>query len=261
MKRLFILLVLFALCSGAMSQSHPVFEEGKCWSVDDTLWGEEVLATSTFVVRGDSVVNGKSYKKVYVTQKEDFKDLTLYYLGRDENGVAYIYDDGIEYCFFDFNLEVGDEYISELGKLASAADDCKYVVREVTTVETQDGVTRKCFVVDVYEYWTDAFEPGWYEAPYPFMFIEGIGEARFGLDVDYCIGCTGGGVTKLRCVHNTNGVHIYGTGENCNKLTVDAIKGNQENYGIVYDLQGRLLDSMPLKGVYIQSGKKYLKME
>ena len=259
MKRLFILLALFALCSGAMSQSHPIFEEGKCWSVDDTLWGEEVLATSTFVVRGDSVVNGKSYKKVYVTQKEDFKDLGLYYLGRDEDGVAYIYYDGAEYCFFDFNLEVGGEYISELGKLASAADDCKYVVREVTTVETLDGVTRKCFVVDVYEYFADAFEPGWYEAPYPFTFIEGIGEAHFGLDVDYCIGCTGGGVTKLRCVHNAAGNHIYGTGENCNKLSVGVVKGNHEKDDALYDLHGKQLDAKPQKGVYIQSGKKHLK--
>ena len=259
MKRLFILLVLFALCSGAMSQSHPVFEEGKCWSVDDTLWGEEVLATSTFVVRGDSVVNGKSYKKVYVTQKEDFKDLTLYYLGRDENGVAYLYDDGIEYYFFDFNLGVGDEYISELGKLASAADDCKFVVKEVTTIETQDGVVRKCFVVDVYEYFADAFNPGWYEAPYPFTFIEGIGEAHFGLDVDYCISCTGGGVTKLRCVHNAAGNHIYGTGENCNKLSVDAVMGNHEKDDALYDLHGKQLDAKPQKGVYIQSGKKHLK--
>ena len=108
MKRSFLLLALLALCCNVMSQSLPLFEEGKCWSVDDTLWGEKVLATSTFVVRGDSVVNGKIYKKVYVTQKEDFKDLTLYYLGRDEDGVAYIYDDGIEHCFFEFNLEVGD---------------------------------------------------------------------------------------------------------------------------------------------------------
>lgn len=259
MKRSFLLLALLALCCNVMSQSLPLFEEGKCWSVDDTLWGEKVLATSTFVVRGDSVVNGKIYKKVYVTQKEDFKDLTLYYLGRDEDGVAYIYDDGIEHCFFDFNLEVGDEYISELGKLASAADDCKYVVKEVTTIETQDGVVRKCFVVDVYEYWADAFDPGWRESPYPFTFIEGIGEARFGLDVDYCIGCTGGGVTKLRCVHNAAGYHIYGTGENCNKLSVDTIKGECENGGVVYDLHGKQLDDKPQKGVYIKSGRKHLK--
>lgn len=259
MKKLFVFLVLLVLCNDVISQSHPVFEEGKCWSVDLTKWGQEVLNTSTFVVRGDSIVNGISYKKVYVTVKEDFKDLSLCYLGRDEDGVAYIYDDGVEYRFFDFNLEVGGEYISELGKLASAADDCKYVVKEVTTIETQDGVVRKCFVVDVYEYWADAFDPGWRESPYPFTFIEGIGEASFGLDVDYCIGCTGGGVTKLRCVHNAAGYHIYGTGENCNKLSVDTIKGECENGGVVYDLHGKQLDDKPQKGVYIKSGRKHLK--
>ena len=78
MKKLFALLFLLAFFTNVMSQHHPVFEEGKCWSVDMTKWGEEVLYTSTFVVRGDSVVNGKRYKKVYVTHKDDLKDLELY---------------------------------------------------------------------------------------------------------------------------------------------------------------------------------------
>ena len=56
--------------------------------MDHTKWGQEVLCISMFVVRGDSVVVGISYKKVHVTQKENLEDLELYYLGRDEDGVA-----------------------------------------------------------------------------------------------------------------------------------------------------------------------------
>ena len=259
MKKLFALLFLLAFFTNVMSQHHPVFEEGKCWSVDMTKWGEEVLYTSTFVVRGDSVVNGKRYKKVYVTHKDDLKDLELYYLGRDEKGVAYILEDEIEYCFFDFNLRAGDEFVYELGTRSSAADDCKWIVTDVSSIETADGLIRKCFDVEVYEYWSDAEEPGWYKAPYPFTYIEGIGEADNGLFVDYCISCTGGGIRKLRCLHNVYGNHIYGTGENCNKLSVDATKGEQENEGALYDLKGNKLNIRPQNGVYIQAGKKYLK--
>ena len=257
MKRItFLLVVLFLYATNAISQNMTIYEEGKRWVVDLTKWGQEVLGTSTLVVRGDSVVDGKSYKKVYVAQKENLEDLGFYYLGRDEGGVAYILDDGVEYCFFDFNLKVGDEFVSELGKLASVADDCKFIVKEVSMMETPDGVLRKCFVVEVCEYWSNEFESGWYNVC-SFTFIEGIGEVGYGLFFNYCIGCTGGGVYKLRNVYNAAGLCIFGA----NAAGVDDIKDANVKNAVLYDLSGRKFNENNNNGIYIQNGKKYLNVK
>ncbi len=85
MKKILVLLILFAFCSNMMSQSLPIFEEGKTWVVDHTYYRQAVVdVTNTYIVRGDSVVDGISYKKVYITSKENLEDLALYYLARDE---------------------------------------------------------------------------------------------------------------------------------------------------------------------------------
>ena len=245
-----------------MSQSLPIFEEGKTWVVDHTFYpanedGDNTL-TNTYIVRGDSVVDGISYKKVYITSKENLEDLALYYLARDENGVAYFRYDDKEYVFFDFNRKVGDEFMLEPAMLYEDPTEFerKCIVREKITVQGNDGVTRKCIVCDVYIRYNED------EPLYPFgdiSFIEGIGEVTlYSIEIGYCIGCTGVNIRKIRCVHDANGTHIYGNGEGCKTLSIELVNGDSGADDAIYDLTGRKLNVKPEKGVYIQGGKKYI---
>ena len=237
-------------------RADPIFEEGKTWVVDRTNGGEEVYATYTYVVRGDSIVNGINYKKVYMTTKENLEDLTLYYLARDENGVAYFLDNDKETVFFDikhygyqknptFERERTDFYY-------------KGVLRDVSMIESCDGFILESHAIDVYMYDKDNADTEPYFI-YHSNFIEGVGEASHGIELDYCIGCTGGDVPKLRCVHNADGVHIYGNGEGCKTLGIESIESNERIDNSIYDMTGRKFNEEPAKGIYIQGGKKYFK--
>ena len=237
-------------------QSLPIFEEGKTWVVDLTKWGKDVYATHTNVVRGDSVVDGISYKKVYRTTKENLEDLALYYLAREENGVAYFREDEKEHVLFDFNRKVGDEFFIET-ETSYYSSKYKGIITEISTVEGNDGIVRKSFTFDVfYKFEEDGTE---YYPSFPLTFIEGIGEVANGIELDYCIGCTGGDVPKLRCVHNADGVHIYGNGEGCKTLGIESIESNERIDNSIYDMTGRKFNEEPAKGIYIQGGKKYFK--
>ena len=70
---------------------------------------------------------------------------------------------------------------------------------------------------------------------------------------------TGGGVPKLICVHDVDGNHLYGGGDNqeCIISCVGAPKV-QQGYNWIYDLQGCKRNSIPMRGIYIRNGKKYI---
>ena len=235
-------------------RADSIFEEGKTWVVDHTNGGEEVYATYTYVVRGDSVVDGINYKKVYVTSKENLEDLDLYYLARDENGVAYFRENDKEYVFFDikhFGRQKNPTFERERTDFYY-----KGFLSDVSMIEGCDGFILESHAIDVYIYDknNDEAEPFVYHT----TFVEGVGEASHGIELDYSIGVIGGAISKLRCVHDADGTHIYGNGEGCKTLSIELIGGDSGADDAIYDLTGRKLNVKPEKGVYIQGGKKYI---
>lgn len=257
MKKISLLFVFFAFCNNAMSQFRPLFEEGKSWVVDYYTWDERVEATYTYIVKGDSIVDSINYKKVYFTSKENLENLSLYYLARDENGVAYFRKDGKEHILFDFNRNIGDEFNVET-ELRFPEYNFKGIVREISNTESNDGVVRRTFNVDLDVYYNSDGEDE-YECRFPYTFIEGIGEASYGIEIDYCIGCTGNYNNKLRCVHNADGVHIYGNAEGCINTGIEIVDDDKDSPHTIYSIEGQVLDIYPNNKVYIQNGKKFLK--
>lgn len=263
-KFLTIISICFCYCFSSFAQTLPILEEGKIWYGETWAYGLELSSTSERKVCGDSVVNGVSYKKIYLTtnfiEYEEPIITEEVFLAREENGVMYYYIGNKEFCFFDFNRKIGDTFLFEYDTslLESEGIEVYGVVEDITTIETADGNTRKVYHVKCY---TKEVEDGdfsddiWGE----YMFIEGIGEARYGISFRYGVLMTGGGVPKLICVHDVDGNHLYGGGDNqeCIISCVGAPKV-QQGYNWIYDLQGCKRNSIPMRGIYIRNGKKYI---
>lgn len=262
-KRAFLITCLMYFCHSfsSLAQTLPILEEGKTWYEETWAYGLELSSTSERKVCGDSVVNGVSYKKIYSTTKfleyEEPITKEQVFLAREENGVMYYCIGNKEFCFFDFNRKIGDTFLFEYDTsvLKQEGIEVYGVVEDITTLETADGNTRKVYHVKCYTKEVKDGEPledMWSE----YMFIEGIGEARYGLSYNYGVYATGGGVPKLICVHDAAGNHLYGSSDHdCISSCEGALKVQQEGNGI-YDLLGRKRNSIPMRGVYICNGKK-----
>ena len=94
-KILFLLMLTCPLVAGAKTQLRPMLEEGKCWfyqyhhfeakEYDPTkeypydLYDERVYGV-TYMLRGDTVIDGRQYKKMY--RQEDMEKPLLWRLSR-----------------------------------------------------------------------------------------------------------------------------------------------------------------------------------
>ena len=142
MKRLFLLFILIASCFQLSAQEDycPFVEEGKTWNyfieATTTWWDEADWQThynkeyehATLTIKGDTVVDGKEYKKViYSSDNTFFYDTDFTYgIIREENKKVYMrffFDDyydpefplSEEVLMYDFGLNVGDSFVENYG--------------------------------------------------------------------------------------------------------------------------------------------------
>ena len=266
MKRTVLLLFVIVLSSLLSAQVQPLLEEGKSWTVYSRAYGDRSYYNITSYVNGDTVINGRTYKNIYSVRKEydlesnapiETSSPRIYKsdIMREENGVVYIYlrDKGKETVWFDYNMNVGDEFIMEYGSFNSDEYDyVKGVVTGITTVTGVDGVERKCRTLALFAVAGDVSQ-GWGE----YLFIEGVGESKTGLGFSYCVECTGAAEEELLCVHDADGKHLFGSGDGCAAMGIGGMSTDDTHSATMYDLQGRPLKSAPQKGLFIQDGKKY----
>lgn len=268
MKKFAIVAILsLVLHLAGQAQVRPLLEEGKMWAVS-------VIGpiTYTTVVLGDTLIDGVAYKNVYETWKKDLEGLELSRFAREENGRVYLRskDAEREGFLFDFNAKLGDDMLLErsvcgdfpgydltvIGKVIALRDTlfCDSVSRRAWDVRVRiEGVSLET---------GEVIEP---EVVGEFTFIEEIGLADWGLS--YYIfdsSMTGNFGSEILCVHDGRGNLILDAGKGC-------YLGKEEPDGIgrtldadasgapLYDLSGRKLRAVPLKGVYIQGGKKRMK--
>ncbi len=115
-----LLILILAGCSFALhaQQYFPFIEEGKTWSELNTFQFplpdpfETSYSTITFKLSGDTLEDGKIWKKLFTTNEDPIQgNWEQYYcIYREENGRVYKYSNFItgEELMYDFTLVVGD---------------------------------------------------------------------------------------------------------------------------------------------------------
>ena len=208
-----------------------------------------------YELRGDTIINGKSYKKEWSTDWEDLShmELTGNFM-REEAGKVYRKSkNSNEYLWFDYEANIGDTIFY---------DDCfvKVIGHSDTTIVC-NGVSRTYKGVDVqvgsifgsdtdYEY---SLVPGYVDT-----FYEDLGLFRNGDVVSDPSFLTTGGWIELLWLKR-DGTMLYQQEEGVLWRDNTSIKGiNADNPDApYYDLQGRKVAN-PTRGIYIKDGKKVL---
>lgn len=242
MRRILLLFLSAFLCFAANAQTYkPILTEGKVWKFRtvNALMGDRDVTVS---VRGDSIIEGRIYKKVVIAYGSDSGKTNWCVPAYEENGklYAYMYD-----CvepengerpmpILDFTMHTGDKNIH----------DCEVTDEDYAYVDGQKVRRIKFGTVKICD-----MEPVW---------VEGVGSNVdfFCSLVDYP---TNGysGTYMIEC--RDNGKLIYSKDDFLNGWGVNGISlpmVTKADNSAIYSVSGSRI-AEPQKGeVYIQNGKK-----
>jgi hypothetical protein len=153
-------LVLMLSGSAGMAQDNTIVNEQMIWSNLREVCEPGGNTYTTFYHRfeGDTMVEGKTYKKVFISLDEgarlwSFTDELV----REEAGRVYLRDqDGVEGLLYDFNLRPGEE-VTVTNPLEP--DGLTLLMTGIDSVETANGYRKRwTLVLDEYaapEYWIE----------------------------------------------------------------------------------------------------------
>ena len=266
MKRLYLLFVLIAFCFQINAQENyrPFVEEGKEWKYyikattswwdgKESHWDTE-YEHATLTIEGDTIVDGKEYKKViYSSDNTLFYETDFIYgIIREENKKVFMrfffdwyYDPEFplseEVLMYDFDLNVGDKFVEEY------STDTYSTTLTLQSIEENDG--KRIYIFSTNRDWIPVMQ-----------WVEGAGGFH-GLGIEQripeltCIDCTRYTFLSLSCylgeeclcTFDENGYLVSG---------IEGVKTDVDKDKSVYDLQGRRLNAEPTRGLYIKDGKK-----
>lgn len=266
MKKFVLLLAVsaFVLPMIAQKSAVPLVEEGRTWRMvilyptdspesdpekeyyQDESGAWYVVSPYGYVLKGDTVVYGKTYKKLCFRDNHSICVCGL----RQEGNRVYRCDLGgsREYLNFDFGLKVGDVFA-----IPEIDDISKMRVEWIDTISI-NGVKRRRLAMREYREDAESTE-GILD-----IWIEGIGNMN-GPDYSFwwtaitlrshMLDCSQDGKLLASYEDFTH----YSTSE---ISTIPQYSGKNANPHI-YDLQGRRLTTEPKHGVYIKGGKLRVK--
>lgn len=252
---------------------HPMLQEGKFWKMED---GDGWASKPEYdiLIEGDTLIGGKTWKKVYSNMEYANKDadgLTYYAAVREEGEKVYAIPKGKEEprVLYDFSLKVGDKV-----RGTSTALDGFYCLLEsdeayagwVTTMELKNidvinvyGQELRRFTFDVPNN-TDKSVGSSTVSTSTLVWVEGIG-SEGGLFQTWKKLSPN---SKTSCYLKDELIFDAGDFHTSNALVnIQEYKEEVNSWSsILYDLQGRQVDASNLKkGIYIQNGKKVLVKE
>lgn len=167
-KTTIILLLLMGAVSLKAQDNNPLVEEGKRWNVVHTYapWPPINRVTNAYMVEGDTVVDGTTYKMLITTQSEQYDNWDLWGLLRETNerqvlSRKYRWNHTFESetLLYDFSLEPGDS-------ICYGESSCLLLLRISDTI-LDDGTVRKRYD---FQYKENGYPTYEYET-----WIEGIG--------------------------------------------------------------------------------------
>lgn len=289
-----LLLLWGAAVTGLRAQNYlPLFEEGKTTSTATFAysgpWTEEA-ETIIYTVGGDTLVDGKTCAKIYLSKYCNYESRKGYVL--QDSLCAITYEEGSRifykklayiknsrfHLLFDYNWKKGDTVsldnfscnnIFEPGEIQGEieeGEECAYglqgIINDVSTFTTPEGRQLKKWNFTAYRSFSLKNQG---KEPDPFFsinfdFIEGIGLIDHANMFEQNFDVTGGLYTDrtLRCVRG-NGEVLFdaGHGPVWTSIRPAPAVDTPASTGC-YDLSGRKLAGRPQKGIYLMNGKKYI---
>ena len=256
---------------------HPFVKEGKVWKCVETEEGFEDVGNATYVyeltvtfdlrIKGDTVIDGQTYKKVYRDDICEDKEMQITGIGSQgqesiskhrDIGTTRLYTEFLreedkrvfarranknsEYLLYDFTLNAGNQ-------LPGGFPNSGSMISSIDVVLAQGQYFRRFHL-----------QPrNW--GNYVLMWIEGVGHPS-GLFDSVMASLNDTKIIELQSCYE-DGECIF-TKEDFDNLAVTA--GMDDLYspnmsdkttnGRCYDLHGRLLRGKPSKGLYIKDGRK-----
>ena len=111
-----VMIVALAFCANVTAQdgSHAFLKEGKVWNCVLQYGPDGNTEYYKNIIRGDSVVNGITYFKMY-RETDTVSELDFYALWREDEGKVYTYvpSDGKERLMYDFSAQPESEVFCE----------------------------------------------------------------------------------------------------------------------------------------------------
>jgi len=154
------LLICLFISMAFISQAQTYFGNDACWTEFWVNPNTEMLeGKSQYYLSGDTILNGKIYKKVIEKSPNNLEQPT-YYIGaiREEAGKVFKqytdYETMVvgEFLLYDFNVKVGDTIHSTS---PSGALSRKPVVIKIDTIELLTGEKRKRFYFNAASEWIE----------------------------------------------------------------------------------------------------------
>ena len=253
-----ILLLLSACCLPMQAQQtyHGMFSEGKTWNYkfyhyEDSIWYDEkqiphldkkeFVYDVAYIVEGDTIINGETYKRLYRHIKKGNNEpeavyynsawresnFQVYCVARNETNATKIYD---------FTMKLGDELET-------------FEIARIDTLKVQENMYMR--------YSWRALQGSF--RTYDYYWVEGIGGQQ-GLfnpyavpdmaclcDNEYFESCYDHG----ECIFNWSDFEKEGMTNSIETIQ----RGNIHTDHTIYDLSGRRADGKK-PGIYIRGGKK-----
>lgn len=226
---------MLATCSAIHAQNingneyKPMLTDGRMWKVLVDLGGEKGFITYTVI--GDTLVNGKSCKKIKCSENPYCLETDI--IAHEEDQKLYCSSsNSFESLMLDFGLNKGDAAFYDMeGNPTTMVSDVDYI--------TTKGITRKRITIAV---------PG----NSPIYWVEGIGtniEQWIG-QYEYPVSLR---LSFYECYEN--GKLIFSLSDFNPTTTINKIP-NTQPIGTRYSITGERLKNADKKGIYIQNGKK-----
>ena len=223
-------------CYKEVTPKTYLVTEGKQWAVyhDNPLCSKHRSGTITYKLQGDTILHGKTYKKKWISYKEDLSDMQPYNsFMREENGKVYIADIYGEELWFDYTAQVGDTLCFKKGSEYGRIHD----IYDAFLGETDSTKSYRCYQMQVGKYNSQKRQVEFidqYISVYESLGVVGR-IMGYGLSEHHYQNSYGKCGFTLLCVHD-EGKILYQTQEGCYKpLDEKPRPTNRKGYGIYYD--------------------------
>ena len=228
---------------------HPFVVEGKTWTMRYKLvipYPTTIYHYSTIKLEGDTIIDGINFKKRWKKEwgdnieTSDSWNFMNRFIG-ENGGKIYLRTGNITHLILDYTLKKGDRVVVNDGSEGIAVP---YTVENVSdTILLSDDLhkRRKCLYLRCDRHPTETD-----------VWIEGIGSLKYGIEGDLTE--WGGSVPLLMKCTDDESV-LYRSDDDTSSIhNVES----SSHTGTCFDLQGRRLNGVPQRGMYIRDGRKYV---